>query len=902
MKILSIKPSINQINLPTDHGLLSVQINAPNIFHIRYTFREKLNEYPSLIILPQPDSQINWSVDEQTDKIQLKTAELQLLIHKDTGAFTWLDITGKLLVREPERGGKQLYEIQPSSAPNAAKPVDRTPHSIYSTKLEFEFSPDEAIYGLGQHEEGILNYRGHTQYLYQNNMKIAMPVLLSTHGWGMLFDSYSLGIFHDDQYGSYYWADTEDEMEFYFIYGPSFDRIVAGIRQLTGKVPMLPRWAYGFIQSKERYKSQEELIQVVKEYRKRRIPLDGIVQDWQYWDEGAWGQKSFDEERYYDPKGLMDEIHKLHAHAMISVWPNFGNVPHKQEFMERNLLLPDNAFYNVFDPAARALHWKQMNEGIFQPGFDGWWCDSPEPYDGQFFYEGKYRPEPWERVQLNLAEFKKNIDAEYINVYSLLNSQGVYEGQRAITQEKRVVNLTRSAFPGQQHYGTIVWSGDTVASWETLRWNIPGGLNLTSTGLPGWTLDIGGFFVKDHREIHWFRAGDYTAGIDDLGFRELYLRWFQYATFLPMFRSHGTDIDREIFRFGRYGDIFFDTLVKFDVLRYRLLPYIYSLAAWETHLNYTMLRLLAFDFPDDLRVHNITDQFMFGPSLLVCPVTEPMVYGANSQKLEGVPKIRRVYLPAGCNWYDFWTGQLFHGGQEITAAAPLDIIPLFVRAGSILPMGPVIQYADENPHAPIEVRVYAGTDSQFEFYEDEGDSYRYEQGTYAWTTLQWDNQQGMLMIGDRRGSYPNMTESLTFNLAVVREGFAVGVNEVSFTGRLTITSALEQATQVNKRVILEFGATWCPDCVILDQIFEESNVKSFLQEHFVLVNIDVNNRYRNRDIVEEYGNPIAKGIPSIVVMDSTGKILADTHNGELANARDSSTEEILEFLERWASL
>lgn len=899
MKIISSQMNQNRIQLQTDAGLICIRAITPNIFHLRATLEDHFNEVPSLAVLPQDSEEVPCSLSETASGLVFSTPELGLTIDLETCAFTWKDAHGKLLLRQPAEVGIELKEIQVA---NSGQPPIRQPRPAVSAKVAFQFSPGEAIYGLGQHEEGILNYRGHTQYLYQNNMKIAMPVLVSSRGWGMFFDSYSLGVFHDDTHGSYYFCDTEDELDLYFLYGPSFDRIVAGFRRLTGAPSMLPRWAYGYLQSKERYKDQKELVEIVKQYRRRRIPLDGIIQDWQYWDEGEWGRKKFDDERFPDPTGLMEELHSLNAHAMISVWPNFGEVPEKQPFSERGLLLPDNQFYNAFDPAARELQWQQMNEGIFKHGFDGWWCDSSEPYDGQFFYEGRYRPEPWERTALNKAEFSKIIDPEFINAYSLLHAQGVYAGQRAATTEKRVVNLTRSAFPGQQRYGTITWSGDTAANWETLRWHIPAGLNVTVTGFPNWTLDIGGFFVRDNRQKFWWYAGDFPEGTDDLGFRELYVRWFQYAAFLPMFRSHGTDIDREIYRFGKYNEPFQEALIKFDMLRYRLIPYLYSLAAWENQRGYTMLRMLAFDFPEDERACNLTDQFMLGPALLVCPVTEPMYYAKGSQKLDGVPKVRRVYLPEGCRWYDFWTGECYAGGQEITAAAPLEILPLFVRAGSILSLGPVVMHTQEKLDAALEVRVYPGADASFDFYEDEGDSYRYEQGACAWTRLTWDDAARQLQVGERQGSYPQMPGKRPFDLVLVSQGQGLGVHEAGLDTRRAIDQVLVQAQQSSKLALLVFSASWCPDCLALQSFFDDPVVKPFLDEHFLVIKIDVYTRFTNRAVVEGYGSPNARGIPAALVLDGLGNELASTRSGEWSDARSATPENILETLQQWVDL
>jgi alpha-D-xyloside xylohydrolase len=503
--------------------------------------------------------------------------------------------------------------------PSVREVVDR---QAFHTKLEFEWLPGEALYGLGSHEEGMMNLRGQHQYLYQQNMKVVIPVLLSTRGYGILLDSYSLMAFHDDAFGSYLWTDVDDELDYYFIYGPEFDQIVQGIRQLTGKVPMLPRWAFGYIQSKERYISQTELIDVVKEFRQRGLPLDCIVQDWKSWPSDLWGQKTLDPERFPDPHGMMAELHRMNARLMISVWPimNPGG-DNWREMREQGCLLGNQATYDAFQDKARELYWKQANEGLFAYGIDAWWCDCTEPFQAD--WAGAFKPEPEERLRSNTEEAKRYLDPELINAYSLMHSRGIYEGQRKTSADKRVVNLTRSAYIGQQRYSTITWSGDVSATWDTLRRQIADGLNFCATGLPYWTTDIGAFFVRNDPAL-WFWNGDFDLGVEDMGYRELYVRWFQYGVFLPMFRTHGTDTPREVWRFGEQGEVFYDTLVKFLRLRYRLMPYIYSLAGIVTHEDYTMMRALPFDFRADPATYDISDQFMFGPALLVNPITQPM--------------------------------------------------------------------------------------------------------------------------------------------------------------------------------------------------------------------------------------------------------------------------------------
>jgi alpha-D-xyloside xylohydrolase len=436
------------------------------------------------------------------------------------------------------------------------------------------------------------------------------------------------------------------------------------------------------------------------------------------------------------------------------------------ELHERGFLFGNQATYDAFNAAARACYWKQANEGLFSHGIDAWWCDCTEPFEAD--WQGVIKPEPEDQLRINTEEAKRYLDPEFINAYSLVHSQGIYEGQRAITQGKRVVNLTRSAYAGQQRYSTITWSGDISANWETLRRQIPAGLNFCVTGLPYWTLDIGAFFVRKKPEL-WFWCGDYEKGVDDLGYRELYVRWFQYGAFLPMFRAHGTDTPREIWRFGNPGESVYDTLVKYLHLRYRLMPYIYSLAGQVTHQSYTMLRVLPFDFRHDPNAYEIDDEYMFGSAFLVCPVTRPMYFAANSIPLEGVEKTRLVYLPSGSDWYNFWTGNRYDGGQTILAEAPLATMPLFVRSGSIVPIGPNIQFTGDQPCAPIELWLYPCQDGAFTLYEDEGDNYNYEQGGFALIHIAWNDSTRQLTLEARQGSYPGMQVLKVFRVVIANE-------------------------------------------------------------------------------------------------------------------------------------
>ncbi len=794
MKIASHRRKGNALLLKTSEGRIKLQVCADDVIRVVYTREKAFSTRQSLMIVSRELGPTRWDVAETSASIVLRTPRLQLSVCRATGAFTWMDARGTVLTREPERGGKTLSPVEVRKIDHTAttvateqgvdgvrtrvtEPVATVDRMAWQARLDFVWADGEALYGLGQHEEGILNYRGHEQYLYQQNMKVVSPMLLSTRGYGVLLDAYSLMTFHDDQFGSYLWAETVDELDYYFMHGPEFDGIVARYRQLTGRAPMLPKWAFGYVQSKERYKTQDELIAIAAEYRKRGIPLDVIVLDWMSWPGDLWGQKTFDPARFPDPTALTNTLHDMNVRLMISIWPfmNEGGDNHA-EMLAHDCLLANKRTCDAFQEKARALYWKQARDGLFSKGVDAWWCDCTEPFEADWC--GDVKPEPVVRLQINTAAAKAFIDPQFINAYSLLHARGIYEGQRAARSHKRVVNLTRSGYAGQQRYGTIVWSGDAPARWDILKREIAGGLNFCASGGPYWTLDIGAFFVNRKEEL-WFWEGAYPKGCEDEGYRELYVRWFQLGAFLPMFRSHGTDTPREIWRFGEPGSATYDTLVNFDFLRYRLLPYLYSLAGRVTHADDTLMRLLAFDFRDDPAAHNVADQFMFGPAFLVNPVTHAMYYGPDSTPLKRTVKTRAVYLPKGAAWYDFWTGKLEQGGRTIKSRATLDRLPLYVRAGSIVPMGPRIQHSGEAADAPIELRVYPGADGAFTLYEDAGDGYEYEQGAFATVELRWNQRRGELHIGKRRGTFPGMIKERVFNVVWVGGKRGTGVRETT---------------------------------------------------------------------------------------------------------------------------
>jgi alpha-D-xyloside xylohydrolase len=790
MKLIDYKIENGNFILHTDSSKIKITPVTESTIRVVCTQADDFSKRQSLIV-ESTNPGASFEIAEDNLFLVFKTKKLKIIVCKETCSFSYYDAHDKLLLKEPDKGGKFLtpFDLEKtifdknaaiSLSQNAdgvriktegRKVVDR---KAWHYKLSFEFSPDEALYGLGSHEEGMMNLRGHCQYLYQQNMKAVVPMLVSTNGYGILLDNYSLITFHDDIYGSYFYADASEEMDYYFIEGPEIDDIVHGYRKLTGDSPMLPKSAFGYIQSKERYISQQEIIDVASEYRERGVPLDMMVLDWKSWTGELWGQKSFDPERFPDPKAMTDKLHDMNVKLMISVWPIMreGGKNHA-EMLKNGCLLGNRATYNAFDPKARELYWEQAKEGLFDYGIDAWWCDCTEPFESD--WNGAMKPEPEERVMINTSEAKKYLDPAFINAFSLLHSKGIYEGQRATTNTKRVVNLTRSSYAGQHRYATVTWSGDIAANWQTLKNQIPAGLNFCVTGEPYWSLDIGGFFVKRNTDL-WFWNGDYKTGCDDLGYREIYVRFLQLGAFVPMFRSHGTDTPREVWRFGEPGTPFYDAILKFIKLRYSLMPYIYSLAGMVTHNDYTMMRALAFDFRNDKNVYDISDEFMFGPSLLVCPVTEPMYYNSGSEPITNKPFFRTVYLPKGCGWYDFWTGEFIEGGSTINACAPIDKIPLFVKSGSILPL---TQKANSTSEAKLEqLRVYPGADGCFTLYEDQGDGYNYEKGKFARIEMRWNNKERILTICKRNGSFEGLetVNKLEIILAENNCGFESPVN------------------------------------------------------------------------------------------------------------------------------
>jgi alpha-D-xyloside xylohydrolase len=800
-----------------DGQRLRIVFISPSIVRISFTQGRDFSDLPSRIVTCREPMPEPFDLRTTEESLLLSTSFLAVEVNRDSGALTYRDGAGRLLFREPERGGKWLTpkpiyrnifdgdaEISFDLNIDGARAVVAPDHSVFDreafeAKLEFVFSDDEALFGLGSHEEGHGNLRGHARELYQQNLKAVIPYFVSTRGYGVLLDCCSLMTFHDDALGSYWWADAVEMLDFYVIQGASFDDVTRGYYRLTGPAPMLPKWALGFVQSKERYVNARELAAVVSEYRSRRLPLDAIVLDWKSWPNGGgWGQKSFDPDRFPNPRAMMDALHVMGARVMISIWPIMtGGCANQRDLLEHGMMLGNQSTYNAFLPEARARYWEQAKSGLFDRGIDAWWCDCTEPFEAD--WAGEVKPEPHQRIAINTQQSKLYLDAADINAYSLLHSQGIYEGQRAATTAKRVLNLTRSSYAGQHRYGAVSWNGDVCATWETLRRSISEGLNFCAAGEPYWTVDIGGFFVNYDRKF-WFWRGDYADGCrgltgmnatepdpaddgcNDLGYWELFTRWLQYAAFLPMFRVHGTDAAREIWRFGEPGSPFYDALARFILLRYRLLPYLYSLMAAVTRSAVMMLRALALEFPADVSTHCILDEFMFGPALLVCPVTQPMYYRAASAPIADAPQTRSVYLPYGCAWFDFWTNASHPGGKTLLADAPLDTMPLYVRAGSIVPMTDAMQFVDEIPDAPYEIRVYCGADAEFTLYEDAGDGYDYEKGAFALIRMTWKEEVGEFCMMEREGNFHSMVQERNCRVQLISDR-GIEDREIRYVGK-----------------------------------------------------------------------------------------------------------------------
>ncbi len=559
-------------------------------------------------------------------------------------------------------------------------------------------------------------------------------------------------------------SEMGSEMDYYFVYGDNMDEVIGGYRALTGKAPIMPKWAMGFWQSRERYKTQQEILDALKEFRTRHIPVDNIVLDWNYWEDDAWGSHEFDKARFPNPKAMVDSIHAMHAHMMISVWPKFyATTAHFKEFDEKGWMYRQavkdrirdwvgpgyvGSFYDAYAEGARKLFWKQLKDHLYPLGIDAWWMDASEP-NIRDCTDLEYRKALCGPTALGPS-------TQYFNAYALMNAQAIYEGLRAEDPNRRVFQLTRSGFAGLQRYATATWSGDIASRWEDMKAQISAGLNFAMSGIPYWTMDIGGFCVEN-RYVKAQEEFNLTSkeNADLKEWRELNTRWYQFGTFTPLFRAHGQYPFREVYNIAPENHPAYKSITAYTQLRYRMMPYIYSLAGKAYFDDYTIMRALVMDFGKDKQVEHIGDQYMFGPSLMVCPV---YAYGARS---------REVYFPATTGWYDFYTGQYMGGGQLQTVSSPYEQMPLYFCEGAIIPVGPEIEYVDEQLPENITLYVYAGRNGAFTLYEDEGVNYNYERGQYSMIPIMYDDASRTLVIGDRQGEYPGMLKNRVFNVVFV---------------------------------------------------------------------------------------------------------------------------------------
>ena len=884
----------------TDPQLVKIQICTEDIIRVIASSVDSFSTRASLMVSKTGWDPVSWSINDKDNPVKISTSKVIVSVDTVTGKIAFYDSNNQLLLNEIN-GGKIIT------------PAFVMGEKTYHIRQLFESPEDEAFYGLGQHQNGIMNYKGHDVDLWQHNIVAVVPFLVSSKNYGILWDNTSRtkfgdvrdyqplssliqynnkgeeggltveyfkdqkfkslltsqteakiehdfvdepgiypegfdpnsgsirwsGEFKADQTGTYkfrlyssgytkMWLNDElvvdswrqnwlpwthllnlpmeagkrylvkiewipaggniglkfltpeskenkntlslysnvaDQIDYYFVYGENLDSVIRGYREITGKAPMMPKWAMGLWQCRERYRTQEELLSVVKEFRKRKIPLDNIVQDWFYWEEDKWGSHEFDSTRFPDPDGMVKELHDdLNAHIMISVWPKFYvGTKHYEEFKSKGWLYMHNVkkqqrdwvgpgyvstFYDPFSEGARELYWKQINKKLFSKGFDAWWLDSTEP-------DLESNVSDSERL-LRVNPNAMGTSARYENAYSLMNSKGVYEGQRETSPNQRVFILTRSAYAGQQRYAAATWSGDVTTRWDDLELQISAGLNFCLSGIPYWTHDIGGFAVEPRFEN--------AQGEDLEEWRELNTRWFQFGTFSPLFRVHGQFPYREMFNIAPDNHPAYQTMLAYDKLRYRLMPYIYSLAGMVTQNDYTIMRALVMDFNYDKNVFNIGDQFMFGPALLINPVTKFKA------------RTREVYLPSGTGWYELRSGKYFEGGQTIEADAPYSDIPIFVKEGSIILCGPEIQYSNEKPADPIRLFVYTGKDASFTLYEDEGINYNYEKRVFAQISLIYNEKDKSLTIHGRQGEFPGMLETRTFEIVWISRDKPSGLN------------------------------------------------------------------------------------------------------------------------------
>jgi len=756
---------------------IEIQFYSPSIVRVIKWPEGKNFTKESLSVVKTPEKSVI-SVKQNGEELVLKSEKQLVSVNLKSGKVSFKAISGQSLLTEKESG-------------TTFTDFNDTGVKTYTVAQSYSLDKDEAIYGLGQQQQGKMVQRNLKLNMVQGNTDDYVPFFLSTKGYGLFWDNYSPTVFEDKQEITSFKSDVGDCIDYYLMVGGNADGIIAQMRDLTGQAPMFPLWTFGFWQSKERYKSQDETVGVVKKYRELGVPLDGIIQDWQYWGSNyLWNAMEFLNDEFPNPQKMVNDVHGMNAHMIISIWNSFGPQTKQYKELEKigalmdfqtwpqsgsTLWPPKRDYpsgvrvYDPYNPAARDIYWKYLNSGIFKLGMDGWWMDSSEPDHLDF------KPSDLDN-KTYLGSFRK-----VRNAFPLMTVGGISQNQRSTSSDKRVFILTRSAFAGQQRYGANTWSGDVTASWDALKNQISAGLNFSLSAIPYWNSDIGGFFLSRFRKK-----------LDDAEYRELYARWIQFGAFCPMMRSHGADAPREIYQFGKKGDKVYDAIEKYINLRYSLLPYIYA-ASWDVTANQSsMMRALMMDFSADKQALDINDEYMFGKSILVSPVTKAM-YSKNTEEDFSTIKSKELYLPKGSDWIDFWTGEKFVGGQKISKETPIDILPLYVKAGSIIPFGPKVQFATEKKWDNLEIRIYEGANGTFTLYEDENDNYNYEKGAYSTITFSWNNSKNELTISDRKGTFTGMLADRKFNIVRVAKNKGVGMDvvqnfdkEVSYSGNKVV--------------------------------------------------------------------------------------------------------------------
>lgn len=732
--VTAVAPARDVVSFTSACGTTLIEPWSDTIIRVRRLPAGAPDPRPSLIVNGKKQP-AHFTVAETAAEIVAALPDLRIVIAKKDGHVAF------------SRPGAK----EPFLAENKSQTTPTIPGLTKITQsFGVPFGAGLHYYGLGQHPGGGLDWQKQIVHLQHANGDTGLPMLLTSGGWGLLWDNASVtdvSVQRPAEGGNLVFSsEAAEAIDYYLITGTNPDAIVAGYRGLTGSVPMLPRWAWGFWQSYEHYATQDEIVGVAKKYRELGIAIDGIIQDWQYWLDGQWGAHQFDAKRFPDPTKMVADIHALNIHTIISVWPRFDKDTDNRAALDAAGVLFPETYKNVYPPGwgrwydpygkGRDLYWDQISKRLGKNGFDGWWLDASEAELGG------------EWGQMRDVSTAQGPGALVYNAYPLFHTTGVYEGHRRDFPDRRPVILTRSSWAGQQRNGAISWSGDIHGDWETFRRQVPAGLNFVSAGIPYWNTDIGGFF-----------AGDPA----DPGYAELFTRWYQWGTFTPMFRIHGTGKSKEVWRFPNPTQ---DVLKRYNALRYRLLPAIYSLAWDVTANNGTMMRPLVFDFASDPDALDIADEYMFGP-LLVAPVTRK---GAEA---------RTVYLPAAAGWYDFWTGKRLAAKTNVVAAAPIETIPLYVRAGTVLPMGPVVPYAEAQKDAPLEIRVYRGADGHFTLYDDSGNGWGYEKGQRATIAIDWNEASGTLTFAARQGKFPGMKTTREFRIVFVDEKTGAGAAEAT---------------------------------------------------------------------------------------------------------------------------